>query len=107
MRFLIAPNAYKGTFTALEAIALIQEVLMELRPYSISCCQAVADGGDGTCAMLADSLGLERIECLSLNAIGQPITGIYAWDASSKTAYLDVSTCSGLGVLPAHAENQV
>lgn len=103
MKFLIAPNAYKGTFTALEAIALIQEVLIELRPSSISCCQAVADGGDGTCALLADSLGLERIACLSLNAIGQPIAGFFAWDESSKTAYLDVSTCSGLGVLPTHA----
>jgi len=103
MRFLIAPNAYKGTFTALEAVALIQEVLMEFRPSSINSCQAVADGGDGTCALLADSLALERIDCLSLNAIGQPIAGFYAWNPSSKTAYLDVSTCSGLGVLPTHA----
>lgn len=103
MRFLIAPNAYKGTFSALEAIDLIQEVLLEVRPTSISSSQAVADGGDGTCALLADSLGLERIDCLSLNAIGQPIAGFYAWEESSKTAYLDVSTCSGLGVLPRHA----
>lgn len=103
MRFLIAPNAYKGTFSALEAAALIQEVLMELRPTSISSSQAVADGGDGTCALLADSLGLERIECFSLNAIGQPTAGFYAWDSNSNTAYLDVSTCSGLGVLPTYA----
>ncbi len=103
MRFLIAPNAYKGTFTALEAIALIEEVLIEVRPSSISSSQALADGGDGTCALLADSLGLERIACLSLNAIGQPTAGFFAWDSSSKTAYLDVSTCSGLGVLPTHA----
>jgi glycerate kinase len=100
MRFLIAPNAYKGTFTALEAVALIEEVLVQEYPSSLITSQAIADGGDGTCALLADSLGLERIACLSLNAIGQPIAGFYAWDASSKTAYLDVSTCTGLGVLP-------
>lgn len=103
MRFLIAPNAYKGTFTALEAVALIEEVLVQAYPSSQFTSQALADGGDGTCALLAESLGLEGIDCLSLNAIGQPIAGFYAWEDSSKTAYLDVSTCSGLGVLPTHA----
>ncbi len=103
MKFLIAPNAYKGTFSAFEAAALIQKVLVQTYPSSQFISQALADGGDGTCALLADSLDLERIDCLSLNAIGQPIPGFYAWDESSKTAYLDVSTCSGVGVLPTHA----
>lgn len=103
MRFLIAPNAYKGIFTALEAVDLIEEEIIEAYPASQFTSQALADGGDGTCALLADSVGLERIECLSLNAIGQPISGFYAWDRSSNTAYLDVSTCSGIGVLPTHA----
>lgn len=103
MRFLIAPNAYKGIFTALEAVDLIEEVLVKAYPTSQFTSQGLADGGDGTCALLADSMGLERIECLSLNAIGQPIPGFYAWEQSSKSAFLDVSTCSGLGVLPTYA----
>lgn len=103
MRFLIAPNAYKGTFTALEAVALIKEVLVQGYPSSQFTSQALADGGDGTCALLADSLGLERIDCLSLNAIGQPLVGFFAWEESSKTAFLDVSTCSGLGALSTYA----
>ncbi len=103
MRFLIAPNAYKGTFTALEAVALMEEVLGQEDPFSVWISQALADGGDGTCALLAESLNLERIDCLSLNAIGQPISGFFAWEAASKTAYLDVSTCSGIGVLQEHA----
>lgn len=102
MKFLIAPNAYKGTFTALEAVALIEEVLVQGYPSSQFISQALADGGDGTCALLADSLGLERKDCLTLNAIGQPILGFYAWEESSKSAFLDVSTCSGLGVLPTY-----
>lgn len=103
MRFLIAPNAYKGTFTALEAVALIKEVLVQGYPSSQFTSQALADGGDGTCALLADSLGLERIDCLSLNAIGQPLVGFFAWEESSKIAFLDVSTCSGLGALSTYA----
>ena len=90
MKFLIAPNAYKGTFSAFEAAALIQKVLVQTYPSSQFISQALADGGDGTCALLADSLGLERMEYLSLNAIGQPIPGFYAWEQSSKTAFLYV-----------------
>ncbi len=103
MKFLIAPNAYKGIFTALEAVALMEEVLVQENPSSVWISQALADGGDGTCTLLAESLNLEKIDCLSLNAIGQPISGFFAWEAASKTAYLDVSTCSGVGVLPEHA----
>ena len=103
MRFLIAPNAYKGTFTALEAVAFVEEVLVHAYPSSQFTSQALADGGDGTCALISESLGLERIECLSLNAIGQSIPGFYTWEESITTAFLDVSTCSGLGILPTHA----
>ena len=99
MRFLIAPNAFKGTFTALEAVSMLEEVLAQEYPAATYLSQAVADVGDGTCELLIASLGLEKIFCSSLNAIGQPILGFYGWEESTKTAYLDVSTCSGIGGL--------
>ena len=105
MRFLIAPNAFKGTFTALEAVSMLEEVLAQEYPAATYLSQAVADGGDGTCELLIASLGLEKVFCSSLNAIGQPILGFYGWEESTKTAYLDVSTCSGIGVLKPQNRN--
>ena len=99
MRFLIAPNAFKGTFTALEAVSMLEEVLAQEYPAATYLSQAVADGGDGTCELLIASIGLKKVCCSSLNAIGQPILGFYGWEDSTKTAFLDVSTCSGIGVL--------
>jgi glycerate kinase len=99
MRFLIAPNAFKGTFTALEAVAMLEEVLAEEYPSSNPVSQAIADGGDGTCELLIASLGLEKVYCNSLNAVGRPVLGFYGWEGSTKTAYLDVSTCSGIAGL--------
>lgn len=99
MKFLIAPNAFKGTITALEAVTMLEEVLEQEYPAATYLSQAVADGGDGTCELLIASLGLEKQFCSSLNAIGQPILGFYGWEESTKTAYLDVSTCSGIGGL--------
>jgi glycerate kinase len=99
MNFLIAPNAFKGTCTALEAISLLEAVLKDGYPAAKIVSQGVADGGDGTCELLLESLGLEKVYCNSLNAVGRPVLGFYGWEESSKTAYLDVSTCSGVGEL--------
>ena len=99
MKFLLAPNAFKGTCTALEAVSMLEAVLKERNPAAKIVSQAVADGGDGTCELLISSLGLEKVYCNSLNAVGRPILGFYGWEESTKTAYLDVSTCSGISGL--------
>jgi glycerate kinase len=95
---LIAPNAFKGTIAAEDAAQIILE---ELGKESNQECiiQPVADGGDGTCGLLIESLGLEKITIPTLNSIGLPIQGFMGWDSSTKRAFLDVSTASGLGML--------
>ncbi|GMQ28511.1 glycerate kinase [Algoriphagus confluentis] len=99
MRFLIAPNAFKGTITAQRAAQLIQKAIEEVFPASQLVIQPIADGGDGTCQLLLESLHLEKVSLPALNAIGQPCLGFFGWDEKEKKAFLDVSTCSGLGVL--------
>jgi glycerate kinase len=105
MNFLIAPNAFKGTFTALEAVSMLEGILGQEYPGATYLSQSVADGGDGTCELLIASLGLEKVFCNSLNAVGRPIPGFYGWEASTKTAYLDVSTCSGIAGLKLEERN--
>lgn len=98
MRYLIAPNAFKGTIQADEAARIISKKIRELS--SAECIlEPVADGGDGTCSLLIDSLGLEKIQVWTLNAIGQPIQGFFGWDSGMKMAFLDISTASGIGIL--------
>ncbi len=99
MKFLLAPNAFKGTCTALEAVSILEAVLEDGFPTAKIVSQAVADGGDGTCELLISSLNLEKVYCNSLNAVGRPILGFFGWEESTKIAYLDVSTCSGIGEL--------
>lgn len=105
MNFLIAPNAFKGTISAQEASNLIHGAIVEIIPASSCVLQPIADGGDGTCELLLESLNLKRVSFPSLNAIGQPCTGFFGWDEIEKKAYLDVSTCSGLGVLNEEQKN--
>ena len=104
MRYLVAPNAFKGTIPADEAASLIANALT--RKPGVECLiQPVADGGDGTCTLLIESLGLEKVETWTLNAVGQPIRGYFGWDAAQKKAYLDLATASGIGVLEKYQKN--
>lgn len=98
MRYLIAPNAFKGTIEADEAAQIISQEILQASGNECLI-QPLADGGDGTCGLLIESLGLEKVRCLTLNAVGKPIQGFLGWDFGSKKSLIDVSTASGIGVL--------
>lgn len=99
MNFLVAPNAFKETLTAQEAALEISDLIVEFFPKAEVVKKPIADGGDGTCDLLIESLGFEKINQFTLNPIGQPVLGFYGWDKAKKRAFLDVSTASGLSLL--------
>lgn len=98
-RILVASNAFKGTIEAKEAVRIIGRTLSEFKQDLEIDLAPIADGGDGTCDLLSDQLGLTQIETWALDPIGRPITGKISYDDSLKKAYLDVSSVSGLGLL--------
>jgi glycerate kinase len=95
-KFLIAPNAFKGTINADRAADLIGNSILEKIPGAITEKLAIADGGDGTCFLLGKALKLQQVDCVALDALGRPISGYYFLDPKNQTAYLDVSTVSGI-----------
>ncbi|MFD2201058.1 glycerate kinase [Shivajiella indica] len=105
MKILIAPNAFKGTIEANEAAEIIQKAILEVQPKAKTMVCPIADGGDGTCFLLGKALGLEEKKVMALDAIGRPLEGLYFFDEKNKTAYLDVSTVSGIKSLKNHERN--
>ena len=105
MRFLIAPNAFKGTVDADKAASIIGKALLEQRPDAQREICPIADGGDGTCDLLAKQLNLQQHHFYALNATGKPILGHIFLNGSQDTAYLDVSTVSGIKGLKAHEKD--
>lgn len=99
MKILIAPNAFKGTIEAEEAAEIISKALYEKRPDLETKCLPIADGGDGTCYLLGKALDLQATTLWAMNPIGRSQEGFYFLDAEQKTAYLDVSTVSGIKYL--------
>lgn len=99
MHVLIAPNAFKGTLSAQEVAAIIDQTIKELKPAYSTVVLPVADGGDGTCELLTEIRGLEKRRIWTLDALGRPIAGQFGWDRNSLTAFIDVSCASGVGNL--------
>ena len=105
MRVLISPNAFKGTLSATEAGELVKSVLKRSSSEIDSRLVPIADGGDGTCQLLTEALGFQKITTWALDSYGRPIEGFYGWDFGTKTAYIDVSTASGLASLEEDSKN--
>jgi glycerate kinase len=97
LKILVAPNAFKGTLSAIEAGEIIASKLLKKYPQSTIEVHPIADGGDGTCELLGYSLNLTSRKIWSLDATGKPASGTYFFDGSK--AFIDVSDVSGLGKL--------
>jgi glycerate kinase len=95
-RVLVAPDSFKGTFTALEVATAIGGGVADaggeptLRP--------LADGGEGTMQILLDRVGGELVPAPAHDPLGRPITACYAALADG-TAVVEVAQATGLPLL--------
>jgi glycerate kinase len=72
---LVAPDSFKGTFTAPEVARAIGRGLAEAGVEGELC--PLADGGEGTLDVLLPALGGERREASVGDPLGRPITAAY------------------------------
>ncbi|MEA2214454.1 MAG: glycerate 2-kinase [Solirubrobacteraceae bacterium] len=96
-RFLIAPDAFKGTFSAAEVAAAIARGVRAAGAEAEEC--PVADGGEGTVDVLLDPLGGEQRAAICQDPLGRPIEARWAWVARTRTALLEMASVSGLALV--------
>lgn len=97
---LIAPDSFKGTFSAPAVAAAIAR---GARAAGAECdlCPA-ADGGEGTLAVLLDALGGTTTEVTAHDPLGRPLTAPLGWLDDGATAVVETATASGLALLAPH-----
>ncbi|MGN6188139.1 MAG: glycerate kinase, partial [Conexibacter sp.] len=93
-RWLVAPDSFKGTFTAAEVAAALAEGLREGGTESDVC--PVADGGEGTLDVLLGALGGTRVRAPAHDPLGRPIEAWYGLLDDGRTAIVETATASGL-----------
>lgn len=99
MRVVLAPNAFKGSFDAVEvarawedAVADRSDVDVDLRPMS--------DGGDGFVAIVRfHRPGTLAVSVLAPDPLGRSRRVVWGWDPEREAAYLESAAAIGLGAL--------
>lgn len=101
MRFLIAPDKFKGSLGAQEVGQRIAAGLRRALPAATLENVALADGGEGTAESIRQAQGGEWITCAAHDALGRDRPARYAWLPRSARAVLEMSAIAGLdGLLP-------
>jgi glycerate kinase len=102
-RWLVAPDSFKGTFTASEVANALAAGLRSGGAVADVC--PVADGGEGTLDVLLDALGGTHERASAHDPLGRPIEAAYGLLADGRTAVVETAEASGLHRVAEHERN--
>lgn len=102
MRVVVAPNALKGSLSPFEAAQAIARGVLAADADAAIVSLAIADGGDGTSAVLCAARDGVTRETIVADPLGRPVRASFGLLDNGKTAVLDVATASGLALLESH-----
>jgi glycerate 2-kinase len=97
LRFLVAPDSFKGTFDAGAVTEAIATGIEEGGAEADRC--PVADGGEGTMAVLLEALGGERRQAEVHDPLRRPVEADFALLGDMKSAIVEAAQASGLGLV--------
>ena len=101
MRIVIAPNAFKGSLSALDAAEAIAEGVRAAAPDADLVLVPIADGGDGTVDALVAATHGERRTLRVRGPRGDPVDAGYGLIDGGSTAVIEMAKAAGLALVPA------
>jgi glycerate 2-kinase len=105
MRIVVAPNAFKGSLSALDAAEAISDGILAVLQDAEILLVPIADGGDGTVdALVAATQGERRIVRVR-GPLGAPVDAEYGLIDAGKTAVIEMAKASGLALVPHDQRN--
>ncbi|TMC66583.1 MAG: glycerate kinase [Chloroflexota bacterium] len=99
MRIVIAPNAFKGSLSALEAATAIGEGIRNAVPDAELVLVPIADGGDGTVDALVAATQGERRTLRVRGPLGDPVDAEYGLIDGGSTAVIEMAKAAGLALV--------
>ena len=105
MKVLICPDKLKGSLTAEEAAKAIAEGIRLTNPGIKAIKFPLADGGDGTASLLTRHFKGEFIYLNVHNPLFEIIEAGYGYAENIKTAFIEMSSASGLRLIPKEKQN--
>lgn len=105
MRIILAPQAFKGSISGLDAAKAFRDGVLRVLPEADTSLVPVADGGDGTLETLVDGSEGEIHECTVLGPLGENLVAQWGSMGDGKTAIIEMARTSGLALIPDEKRN--
>lgn len=96
MKFLIAPDSFKGSLTAKEVAESIYQGLVKIFPTAEYQLVPMADGGEGTVQSLIDATQGSKIYCQVQGPLKKKVNAYYGLLGNSQTAVIEMAQASGI-----------
>ncbi len=105
MKFVLAPDKFKGSLTGIEFCDVVEEGIIAVLPDAEILKLPLADGGDGSIEILDYHLHGKRIEVDVKDPLFRPIKASYLFIESLQTAFIEMAEASGMKLLSADEQN--
>jgi glycerate kinase len=102
MRVVLALDKFKGTLTSQQANECLAEGIRQRNPKIEVALRPMADGGDGTAAILASYLDLEPMRIEVPDLFGKPTEAHIYWNNSRRVAVIETAEVLGASRTIAH-----
>lgn len=104
LSFLFAPDSFKGSLSAQEIITQLDGAAKAVFPQCTTLGIPMADGGEGTLAILTELCHGRTMTQVVQDPLGNPHTAQYAI-LEDGTALIEMAAASGLPLVPPHLRN--
>lgn len=101
MLIICAPDSFKESMTAAAAARAMERGIRLVLPEAQVVRTPMADGGEGTCATLADALGGTMVDVPCTDALGRPVRGSIAHIPARELAVIEAASACGIELIEA------
>ncbi|KGK30772.1 glycerate kinase [Cellulophaga sp. E6(2014)] len=105
MKFVIAPDKFKGSLSGIEFCDAVEEGLLKVFPQADILKIPLADGGDGTVEVIKNYIQGTMVTVSVNNPLFEKVEASYLYSSATKTAYIEMAEASGLKLLAPSAYN--
>ncbi|NKI30384.1 glycerate kinase [Croceivirga thetidis] len=103
MKFVIAPDKFKGSLSGQEFCEIVATEIKKIYPSAELVQLPLADGGDGTLEVVERYLDASVVNKTVSDPFFRSVSATYLYSQSKKTAFIEMSTASGHRLLD-HSE---
>lgn len=95
MKFLFASDSYKGSLSSAKCAELLEQAMIEVFPKATSISIDVADGGEGTCEAVVNTIGGKLVSIDVLDPLFRTTSASYAILENNRVL-MEMASASGL-----------